>query len=136
MRKFGTFTPDLEQLADWLKACGLETVAMESTGVYWIPIFELLEARGFKVHLVNAQHLKNVPGRKSDVQDCQWIQQLHGFGLLSGSFRPEAEMCALRAYVRHRAKRCDLSLFQLGLRLLDYLLNEGKRIPVSFQLAE
>jgi len=136
VRKFGTFTPDLEQLADWLKACGLETVAMESTGVYWIPIFELLEARGFKVHLVNARHLKNVPGRKSDVQDCQWIQQLHGFGLLSGSFRPEAEMCALRAYVRHRAKRCDLSLFQLGLRLLDYLLNEGKRIPVSFQLAE
>jgi transposase len=103
VRKFGTFTPDLEQLADWLKACGIETVAMESTGVYLIPIFELLEARGFKAHLVNARHLKNVPGRKSDVQDCQWIQQLHSFGLLSGSFRPEAEMCALRAYVRHRA---------------------------------
>ena len=103
VRAFGTFTPDLAALADWLRACGIETVAMESTGVYWIPAYELLEARGFKVYLVNARHLKNVPGRKSDVQDCQWIQQLHSFGLLSGSFRPEAEMCALRAYLRHRA---------------------------------
>jgi transposase len=103
VRPFGTFTPDLYVLADWLTACRIETVAMESTGVYWIPIYEILEARGFKVYLVNARHLKHVPGRKSDVQDCQWIQHLHTCGLLSGSFRPEAEMCALRAYLRHRA---------------------------------
>jgi hypothetical protein len=103
VRPFGTFTPDLNTLADWLQACGITTVAMESTGVYWIPIFELLEARGFQVFLVNARHLKNVPGRKTDVLDCQWIQYLHSVGLLSGSFRPAAEMCALRAYLRHRA---------------------------------
>jgi transposase len=103
VRPFGTFTPDLNTLADWLQACAITTVAMESTGVYWIPIFELLEARGFQVFLVNARHLKNVPGRKTDVLDCQWIQYLHSVGLLSGSFRPAAEMCALRAYLRHRA---------------------------------
>jgi transposase len=103
VRPFGTFTPDLNALADWLHACGITTVAMESTGVYWIPVYEILEARGFEVYLVNARHLKNVPGRKTDVLDCQWIQQLHGFGLLSASFRPEAEMCALRAYLRHRS---------------------------------
>ena len=76
---------------------------MESTGVYWIPIYEILEVRGFEVYLVNARHLKHVPGRKSDWQDCQWIQRLHSLGLLNGSFRPEGEMCALRAYRRHRA---------------------------------
>jgi transposase len=103
VRKFGTFTPDLQALADWLEACGIETVAMESAGVYWIPVYELLEARGFKVYLVNARHIKNVPGRKSDLKDCQWIQQPHSFGLLSASSRPDAEMCALRAYLRHRA---------------------------------
>lgn len=103
VRPFGTFTPDLYALADWLATCGIETVAMESTGVYWIPVYEILEGRGFQVHVVNARHLKNVPGRKSDVKDCEWIQRLHTFGLLSGSFRPEAEMCALRAYLRHRA---------------------------------
>jgi transposase len=76
---------------------------MESTGVYWIPVYEMLEAQGFKVYLVHARHLKHVPGRKSDIKDCQWIQYLHCCGLLSRSFRPEAEMCALRAYLRHRA---------------------------------
>jgi len=103
VRSFGTFTPDLYALADWLAACHIETVAMESTGVYWIPVYEILEARGFKAHLVNARHLKHVPGRKSDVKDCQWMQHLHTCGLLTGSFRPEAELCALRAYMRHRA---------------------------------
>jgi len=103
VRKFGTYTPDLHALADWLQSCGVETVAMESTGVYWIPIYEILEVRGFEVYLVNARHLKHVPGRKSDWQDCQWIQRLHSLGLLNGSFRPEGEMCALRAYRRHRA---------------------------------
>jgi transposase len=103
VRKFGTFTPDLSALADWLAACGVDTVAMEATGVYWIPVYELLEQRSFRVYVVNAQHLKNVPGRKSDIQDCQWIQGLHSVGLLRGSFRPQGEIVALRAYLRHRA---------------------------------
>jgi transposase len=102
VRVFQTFTVDLYTLADWLESCGVETVAMESTGIYWIPVYEILEARGFEVFLVNARHIKNVPGRKTDVLDCQWIQQLHTYGLLKASFRPEAEMCALRAYIRHR----------------------------------
>ena len=130
-RRFGTFTPDLEALADWLQACGIETIAMESTGVYWIPVYELLEARGFKAYLVNARHLKNVSGRKTDLLDCQWLQQLHSFGLLSGSFRPEAEMCALRAYVRHRAtllecraahiQRMQKALQQMNVQLTQVL---------------
>jgi transposase len=103
VRVFGTFTPDLEALADWLQACGVETVVMESTGVYWVPVFEILEARGFQVQVVNARHVQNVPGRKTDEKDCQWLQRLHTYGLLNGSFRPDAEMCALRAYLRHRA---------------------------------
>jgi transposase len=103
VQMFPTFTPDLQRLADWLVACGVDTVAMESTGVYWIPVFEMLEARGLSVYLVNAQHIKRVPGRKSDISDCQWIQQLHSLGLLTASFRPDEEMCALRAYLRHRA---------------------------------
>jgi transposase len=103
VRKFGTFTPDLQALADWLLACGVDTVALESTGVYWIPVYEILEARGLQVYVVNARHVKNVPGRKSDIQDCQWLQGLHSVGLLRGSFRPEAEIVALRAYLRHRA---------------------------------
>jgi hypothetical protein len=82
----------------------VDTVAMESTGVYWIPVFEVLEARGLSVCLVNARHIKNVPGRKSDNLDCQWLQKLHSLGLLSASFRPDAEICALRAYLRHRAQ--------------------------------
>ena len=102
VRVFPTFTADLHALAAWLKACDIETVAMESTGVYWIPVYEILEARGFHVHLVNARQLKNVPGRKTDVLDCQWIQQLHTYGLLRGSFRPPEEICALRALARHR----------------------------------
>jgi transposase len=103
VRPFATFTPDLQALVDWLVACRVRTVAMESTGVYWIPIFELLEARGLDVYLVNARHVKNVPGRKTDVLDCQWIQRLHSVGLLSASFRPQAEMVVLRAYLRQRA---------------------------------
>ena len=102
VRGFGTYTPDLAALADWLKEAGVTQVAMESTGVYWIPIFELLEERGFEVIVVNARHIKHPPGRKSDVMDCQWIQQLHAHGMLSGSFRPGADMCTLRAYLRHR----------------------------------
>jgi transposase len=103
VRRFGMNTPDLFDLANWLKACGVETVAMESTGVYWIPLYEILEARGFTVYLVNARHAKNLPGRKKDELDAQWLRRLHTFGLLNNSFRPEGEMCAVRAYLRHRA---------------------------------
>lgn len=102
VRVFESCTVELHRLADWLEQCGIETVAMESTGVYWIPIYEILEARGFEVYLVNGRHIKNVPGKKSDVLDCQWVQQLHTYGLLKASFRPAAEMVVLRAYIRHR----------------------------------
>jgi transposase len=102
VRRFGTFTRDLHAIADWLEACGVTTVAMESTSVYWIPLYEVLESRGFEVCLVNAQATKNVTGRKSDLLDCQWMQQLHSYGLLRPSFRPPADICTLRAYVRHR----------------------------------
>lgn len=102
VREFGAFTADLNALADWLQQCGVTTVAMESTGVYWIPLFELLERRGFEVKLVDARHVKNVSGRKSDVLDCQWIQQLHTYGLLTGAFRPPDDVCVLRSYLRQR----------------------------------
>lgn len=103
VREFPSFTSDLERLADWLIACGVDTVAMESTGVYWIALFELLESRGLTVYLVNARHVKNVSGRKSDVLDCQWLQQLMSYGLLAGAFRPKNEVCALRSVTRQRA---------------------------------
>lgn len=102
VRRFGAFTEDLHKLAQWLLQCGVRTVAMESTGVYWIPLYQILEDYGFVVKLVNARHVKHVPGRKSDVQDCQWLQQLESFGLLAGSFRPEAKICVLRSYMRQR----------------------------------
>jgi len=103
VREFASFTADLHRLADWLRDCGVDTVAMESTGVYWIPLFELLDARGFTVLLVNARHVKNVSGRKSDVLDCQWLQQLMSYGLLRGAFRPDDQVCVLRALARQRA---------------------------------
>ena len=102
VREFPSFTVDLHALADWLTACGVDTVAMASTGVYWIPLFELLESRGFRVLLVNARHVKNVSGRKSDVLDCQWLQQLMAYGLLSGAFRPPDAVGVLRALWRQR----------------------------------
>ena len=102
VRSFGTLTADLHRLADWLVACKITTVAIESTGVYWIPLFQILEARGLAVCLVNARHVKNVPGRKTDVQDCQWLQYLHSVGLLHASFRPPAAVCAVRSLLRHR----------------------------------
>ena len=103
VREFASFTADLHRLADWLDACGVDTVAMESTGVYWIALYELLESRGFTVLLVNARHVKNVSGRKSDVLDCQWLQQLMSFGLLRGAFRPADQVCVLRSLSRQRA---------------------------------
>jgi transposase len=102
VRCFRTFTADLKTAAEWLHQCGIETVAMESTGVYWIPFFQILEASGFQVCLVNARHVKNVPGRKTDVSDCQWLQYLHSVGLLRASFRPQQAVCAVRSVLRHR----------------------------------
>jgi transposase len=127
VRSFPTFTADLQRLADWLTACGVTSVAMESTGVSWIPLYEILEARGLAVVLVNARHVKNVPGRKTDVVDGQWLQELHSVGLLRGSFRPPAALAALRAYLRHRetlvqsaathVQRLQKALVQMNLQL-------------------
>ncbi len=127
VRRFGCFTPDLIAMADWLLECQVDTVAMEATGVYWIPLFQILEAKGLDVNLVNAHHVKTVPGRKSDVLDCQWLQKLHTFGLLSASFRPEDQVCVLRSYIRQRdtlikeagthVQRMQKALIQMNLQL-------------------
>ncbi|MGD0941217.1 MAG: IS110 family transposase [Terracidiphilus sp.] len=113
IRCFPTFTVDLEKLADWLQQCQIRTVAMESTGVYWIPLSQILEKRKIDVRLVNARHVKNVPGRKTDVSDCQWIQHLHSVGLLRGSFRPDDEICPLRSLWRHRDNLIQLATLHL-----------------------
>jgi len=103
VRTFTTFTDDLLALRDWLKVCGVRTVAMESTGVYWIALYQILEAAGIEVCLVNARHCKNLPGRKTDVSDCQWLQYLHSVGLLRASFRPPEQICVVRSFLRQRA---------------------------------
>lgn len=133
VRGFGTFTSDLEALADWLKECCITSVAMEATGVYWIPLFQLLERRGFAVLLVNARQIKNVSGRKSDVLDCQWIQRLHAYGLLGGSFRPADAYCVVRSYLRYRdelvaarstqTQHMQKALQQMNLQLQQVLSN-------------
>jgi transposase len=107
VRTFNTFTADLHRLADWFEQCGVKTVVMESTGVYWIPIYEILEQRGFAVSLVNARDARHVPGRKTDVSDAQWLQRLHEYGLLRSSFRPQGEIATLRAYLRQRERLLD-----------------------------
>ena len=107
VRTFQTFTDDLHRLADWFARCGVKTVVMESTGVYWIPVFEILEQRGFEVMVVNARDAKHVPGRKTDVSDAEWLQRLHEYGLLRASFRPQAEIAGLRAYLRQRERLLD-----------------------------
>ena len=112
VRRFPTFTCDLHRLADWLQQCGIRTIAMESTSVYWIPLHQILEECGLEVYLVNAQYVKNVPGRKTDVSDCQWIQYLHSVGLLRPSFRPPSAICAIRSHWRHRE-----NLIQMGAQL-------------------
>lgn len=127
VREFQTFTQDLYALADWLEACGVRTVAMESTGVYWIPLFQILEGRGLEVCLVNAHHVKHVPGRKTDITDCQWLQYLHACGLLTASFRPAQTICGLRSLLRHResliqaaaahVQRMQKALDQMNLQL-------------------
>jgi transposase len=104
VRVFATFTEDLERLTDWLEQCGVTTVALESTGVYWIPLYEILEQRGIRPCLVNARHMKNVPGRRTDWHECQWLQFLHSVGLLRAAFRPEQNICAVRTLLRHRSE--------------------------------
>jgi transposase len=117
IQKFSAFTCDLHRLADWLTACRITTVVMESTGVYWIPLFQMLEARGFAVALVNARHVKNVPGRpKTDRFDCRWLQRLHSYGLLASSFRPPAAICQLRSLLRHRD-----SLIQMSVKHIQHM---------------
>ena len=129
VRVFRTFTPDLESLGAWLMACGIDTVAMESTGVYWIPIYEWLEAHGIVPYLVNARHVKSVPGRKSDWNDAQWLQKLHALGLLQASFRPDGEIVALRTLVRYRAELIQhraphIAHMQQALKVMNLQLSE------------
>ena len=129
VRCFGPYTRDLEALAEWLLACQVDTVAMESTGLYWLPLYEVLEARGLEVYLVNGAHSKNVPGRKSDIADCQWLRKLHSCGLLRASFRPTAEIASLRALVRQREvvvqsramhiQHMQKALLQMNVRLTE-----------------
>ena len=114
VREYPTFTRDLRNMANWLKERGIKSVAMESTGVYWIPVFEILD-QSCEVLLVNAHHMKNVPGRKTDIKDAQWIQQLHSHGLLSGSFRPSDDCVCLRAYVRTCLKSRHMCFYVLFL---------------------
>jgi transposase len=131
VREFGAMTDDLNALADWLLACGVDTVALESTGVYWIPVYEVLERRGLAVWLVDARQMKYVPGRKSDVQDCQWLQKLMSLGLLRAAWRPGDEVCVVRAVVRQRevllaeqanwVQRMHKALVQMNLQLAEVL---------------
>lgn len=133
VREFGTMTDSLTEMADWLLACQVDVVVLESTGVYWIPVFELLEQRGLKVWLVDARQIKYVPGRKSDVQDCQWLQKLMSHGLLRAAFRPSAEVCVMRAVARSRevllteqaswVQRMQKALVQMNIQLTEVISN-------------
>src|SRR5712692_8953080 len=153
VRSFGAYNADLDKLVEWLRAGGVTTVAMESTGVFWIPLAQKLEAGKIEVVLVNARHLKYVPGRKTDIKDCQWLQQLHSYGLLNGSFRPTQDICCVRSLMRHRqnlTESCGMEVQHMqkalqqmnvhlhhavsdlngetGLRILDAIL-AGERDP-------
>jgi transposase len=131
VREFGAMTGDLNALASWLLACGVDTVALESTGVYWIPVFEVLEQRGLKVWLVDARQMRYVPGRKSDVQDCQWLQKLMSLGFLRAAWRPSGEVCVVRAVARQRevlvieqaswVQRMQRALVQMNIQLTEVL---------------
>ena len=131
VREVGAMTDDLNELARWLVKLGVDTVAVESTGVYWIPVFEVLEQHGLKVWLVDARQLKYVPGRKSDVQDCQWLQRLMSLGLLRAAWRPSAEVCVLRAVARQRetliaeqtswVQRMQKALVQMNIQLTEVI---------------
>jgi len=113
VREFGCFTVDIEAMIRWLRSCKIKTVVMESTGSYWIPVFEMLDQAGFEVKLVDAHHVKNVRGRKSDIIDCQWLQQLDAHGLLSGAFRPENDIVELRSYLRQRSTLIEISAMHI-----------------------
>lgn len=115
VRCFDCLTPDLQAMARWLKACSVTTVAMESTGVYWIPVMQVLEEYGLEVYLVDARQAKNMPGRKTDVKDCQWLQQLHRHGMLTRAFRPADAICVLRSYWRHRKDLVEMASMQIQL---------------------
>ena len=131
VRRFECFTADLYRLAEWLRSCGVKTVAMQSTGVYWIPLYDILEERGFEVFLVNARHTKNLPGRKSDVQESQWLLKLHTHGLLNNSFQPPSDIRVLRTYWRLRAEhatgmaiciqRMQKALTQMNIQLANVI---------------
>jgi len=131
VRRFECFTADLHRLGDWLQNCGVKTVALQSTGVYWIPLYDILEERGFEVYLVNARHTKNLPGRKSDVQESQWLLKLHTYGLLNNSFQPTSEIRVLRTYWRQRAEhvrgigtciqRMQKALTQMNIQLANVI---------------
>src|SRR5438309_2379978 len=131
VRRFGCTTAELREMADWLKQCGIWTVAMQSTGVYWIAVFDILEEAGFEVYLVNARDTKNLPGRKSDVQESQWLMKLHTYGLLRNSFRPSQEIRTLRTYWRQRndlvqsagrhIQRMQKALTQMNIQLANVL---------------
>ena len=128
VRRFGAFTQDLDQLVELLRSCGVTTAAMESTGIYWVALYEKLEASGITAVLVNARHIGQVPGRKTDVKDCQWLQQLHSYGLLNGSFRPGPEFCRLRTLLRYRAnlveqKGRQVQQMQSSLQQMNVLLH-------------
>jgi len=124
VRVFGTYTTDLHAIGNWLQAHDIQTVAMESTGVYWIPIFEYLELQGFQCCLISSRSLKRVPGRKTDILDCQWIQTLHSYGLLANSFRPEADLVALRTLLRHRSQLIHIQHMQKALLQMNIQLSQ------------
>jgi len=153
---FGGTTPDLQALLEWLQEAHVESVAMESTGVYWIPLYELLASHGIEVLLTDTRQFSRVPGRKTDAQDCQWIQSLHSYGLLQGCFRPEDVICHLRSLVREKGvlaaeqadwlRRMQKSLDQMnvrvhravsdlngatGMAMLRAIVG-GQRLPVGF----
>jgi transposase len=115
VRWFGCLTPDLQALAQWLKACGVDTAALESTGVYWIPVAQVLAENGIDVYWVDARQAKGLPGRKTDVKDCQWLQELHSAGLLARAFRPPEAICTLRSYWRHRQGLVERAARQIQL---------------------
>lgn len=128
VRKCRTFTGDLHQMAEWLVHCGITTAAMESTGVYWIPVYEALEQHGIQPCLVNPRNMKNVPGKRTDFHECQWIQHLHSMGLLHAAFRPDGEVCAVRSLMRHRN-----DLVQMASQHVQQMQKALTQMNVQFQ---
>jgi transposase len=128
VRKCATFTGDLQQMAEWLLSCGVTTAAMESTGVYWIPVYEVLEQHGIQPCLVNPRNMKNVPGKRTDFHECQWIQHLHSLGLLHSAFRPDSEVCAVRSLMRHRN-----DLVEMASQHVQHMQKALTQMNVQFQ---